>query len=137
MATSDTCAAASAYAQPPRTLQPELVPDRRLARVLDFMSARLHEPLSLERLAREAGISVHRSGRRFREQSERRRVPGCRRCGWTRPGASCARPGCQWPTSRSPCGDTRPAAFAAAFLRRAGTTPRIYRRDAGSSLERD
>jgi AraC family transcriptional regulator len=35
------------------------------------------------------------------------------------------------------CGYRRPAAFAAAFLRHAGTTPRAFRRGAGSSPEHD
>lgn len=48
--------------------EPELITDRRLARVLEYMSTNLERPLTLDQLAREAGISVHHFGRRFRER---------------------------------------------------------------------
>ncbi|MCJ2074003.1 AraC family transcriptional regulator [Methylobacterium sp. J-030] len=107
--------------------EPELIGDRRLARVLEYMSANLERSLTLGQLAREAGISVHHFGRRFRERTGQTpcarltamRMDTGRRLLRTTdlPVAEVARA----------CGYTRPAAFAAAFLRHAGMTPRAYR----------
>lgn len=47
---------------------PGLLTDRRLARVLDFMSANLAEPLGLDRLASEAAISKFHFSRMFTER---------------------------------------------------------------------
>jgi AraC family transcriptional regulator len=117
--------------------EPGLITDRRLARVVEFMSARLGEPLSLGQLAREAGISVHHFGRRFRERMgmtpyaclTAMRMDAARRLLRTTdlPVAGIA----------LACGYARPAAFAAAFLRYAGSTPSAYRGEPSSSPERD
>ncbi|MGU3538098.1 helix-turn-helix domain-containing protein [Methylobacterium sp. A54F] len=115
------------------TRQPEIITDRRLARVLDFMSAHLGEPLTLGQLAREAGISVHHFGRRFRERFGQ--TPhGCLTTMRMDTAQRLLR------TTDLPvadvafaCGYTRPAAFAAAFLRHVGATPRAFRRTSASS----
>ncbi|GAB6841066.1 AraC family transcriptional regulator [Methylorubrum rhodinum] len=107
--------------------EPGLITDRRLARVLDFMTAHLGEPLTLGRLAREAGISVHHFGRRFRERMGATphayltavRMDAARRLLRTS----------DLPVSEVAltCGYTRPAAFAAAFQRHVGVAPSTYR----------
>ncbi|GJD52895.1 HTH-type transcriptional activator RhaR [Methylobacterium crusticola] len=117
--------------------QPGLITDRRLARVLDYMSAHLSRPLGLDELAREAAISVHHFGRRFREQ-----VGAAPHAHLTRMRMDTARRLLRttgWPVAEIAlaCGYTRPAAFAAAFLRHAGATPSAYRRAPGSSPARD
>lgn len=118
------------------TRRPGIITDRRMARVLDLMSAHLGEPLTLGRLAREAGISVHHFGRRFREQFgrtpstylTRMRMDAAQRLLRTTdlPVAEIAHA----------CGYTRPAAFTAAFLRHAGATPTAYRLARASSPTR-
>jgi AraC family transcriptional regulator len=116
--------------------QPGIITDRRLARVLDFMSARLGEPLTLGQLAHEAGISVHHFGRRFRERFGQTPL----QCLTTMRMETAQR---LLRTTELPvaevafaCGYTRPAAFTATFFRHAGATPRAYRRVSAASPER-
>jgi len=107
--------------------EPSLISDARLARVLEYMSANLEQALTLDQLAREAGISVHHFARRFRERMGQTpfahltemRMEMARRLLRTTdlPVADVA----------FACSYTRPAAFAAAFLRHTGATPRAYR----------
>lgn len=107
--------------------QSAVISDRRLARTIEFMSARLGEPLTMDVLAREAGISVHHFARKFREQT-----------GFTPYGylvklrmeaAEILLRGSDLSVAEiaHKCGYARPAAFAAAFLRNRGTTPTSFR----------
>lgn len=107
---------------------PGMIGDRRLTRVIEHMSARLHEDLSVADLAREAGISVHHFGRVFRRETGRTpaayllalRMDLARRLLRTSdlPVADIA----------TACGYGRSAAFAAAFARHCAMAPTIYRR---------
>lgn len=107
--------------------------DRRLAHVADFMSAHLAEPLGMERLAKEAGISVHHFTRRFREQTgltpydylTKLRMEAAHRLLRTS-GLSIAEIAHQ-------TGYGQPAAFSAAFRRRFSETPKAVRRQARQS----
>jgi AraC family transcriptional regulator len=117
--------------------QPAVICDKRFARVLDYMSAHLATPLNLTELAREAGISVHHFGRRFRE-----------RLGMTplayvtdlrmREARRLLR-GTNFPVSHvaAACGYGRAAAFSAAYHRHFGQTPRETRLSAGMSRDRE
>ena len=94
------------------------------------MSAHLDAPLGVAALAREAGISVHHFGRRFREQTGRTpaayladlRLELARRL-LTTTDLSIARIALS-------CGYTRPAAFATAFTRYCGLAPTGFRANA-------
>ncbi len=110
---------------------PGLINDRRLARVVDYMSSRLSEPMTLADLAAEAGISVHHFVRLFRRQTgltpyaylARLRMEAATRLLKTTdlPVSELARL----------CGFSSPSAFAAAFARYSGVSPRVYRRERG------
>jgi AraC family transcriptional regulator len=105
----------------------DIITDRRLERVIDFMCAHIAEPLTMARLAKEAGISVHHFARRFREQTgltpsaylltlrieAAKRLLGTTDLPVAEIGAS--------------CGYSNPAAFGAMFLRHVGVTPRLFR----------
>lgn len=103
------------------------ITDRRLARVIEFMSCHLDSPLSLAELAREAAISVHHFGRRFREKTglgpsaflTTLRIDRARLLLRTTdlPIADVA----------IRCGYPRASAFSTAFLRHTGWTPRTFR----------
>jgi AraC family transcriptional regulator len=103
------------------------ITDRRLARVIEFMSEHLHRSLTLNELAREAGISVHHFGKRFRESTglgpsaylTTLRIAHARLLLRTTE-LSIAEV-----AHRS--GYTHPAAFATAFRRHVGVCPRKYR----------
>lgn len=107
------------------------IADRRLARVIEYMSDNLERHLTLDDLAREAGISVHHFGRRFRELTgmgpatylTELRMERARRLLKTTdlPVADVA--------LRS--GYPRPSAFSTAFLRQTGVTPRRFRSPSG------
>jgi len=104
-----------------------MIPDRRLARVIEFMSAHLDRSLTLDELAREAGISVHHFGRRFREKTgmgpatylTNLRVTQARLLLRTTD-LAVAEVGVR-------CGYPNASAFATVFLRHVGTTPSRYR----------
>lgn len=102
--------------------------DRRLARVVEYMSEHLDEPLSLGRLAREAGISVHHFGRLFRERVGR--TPHAyltgMRMGLARRLLQTTDLGVG--EVAEACGYTNAAAFATAFLREHGVSPTRFRR---------
>lgn len=103
------------------------ISDRRLARVIEYMSCHLEDRITLDDLAREAGISVHHFGRRFRELTgmgpatylTELRMERARRLLKTTdlPVADVA----------VRCGYPRPSAFSTAFLRHVGLTPRRFR----------
>lgn len=117
--------------------QPAAIRDKRFARVLDYMSAHLAASLSLTELAREAGISVHHFGRRFRE---RMGVPPLAYLTDLRMReARRLLSGTDFPVSHvaSACGYGRAAAFSAAYHRHFGQTPRETRRLAGMSRDRE
>lgn len=99
------------------------ITDRRLARVIEYMSANLDRALTLEQLASEAGISVHHFGRRFQESTgmgpatylTMLRIAQARLLLCTTD-IAVAEVGRQ-------CGYANASAFATAFLRQVGTTP--------------
>ncbi len=117
--------------------QAAVITDRRLARVIEYMSAYLAEPLTMDMLAREAGISVHHFGRRFREQTGATPfgyLVGLRMRAAERHLRSSALAVSE--IARA-CGYAHPAAFAAAFLRHTGASPTEYRaRSQASSRNR-
>ena len=110
---------------------PGLITDRRLARVLEFMSSRLDAPLTARELAKKAGISVHHFTRCFRQQigstplamlTSMRMDYAWRLLGTT-----------DLPVSQIArlCGYTRPAAFAVAFSRQFKASPTHLRSSRG------
>lgn len=109
---------------------PGTIADRRLAGVLEYMSAHLGTQLSVTALAREAGISVHHFGRRFRAQTGRTpaayltdlRMDLARRLLMTTDVAIAE--------IALSCGYTRPTAFATAFTRHFGLAPSGFRSNA-------
>jgi AraC family transcriptional regulator len=107
--------------------QSSMISDRRLARVIEYMSERLHRSLTLEELAREAGISVHHFGKRFRESTGL--APAAYlttlRIAQARVLLSTTELSISQVALR--CGYASPAAFATAFGRHNGVTPRSYR----------
>lgn len=116
--------------------QPAPIADRRLARALDFMSASLAKPLSLTELAREAGISVHHFGRRFRERTGM--TPLAYLTDLRMREARQLMRATDFPISHvaATCGYGNPAAFSAAYRRRFGQTPRETRAEATTSSDR-
>jgi len=104
-----------------------IITDRRLARVIEFMSFHLDEPLTLNELAREAGISVHHFGRRFRERTGK--APAAYLTELRMERARLYLTTTDLPVSEVAhrCGYPRPSAFSTAFLRQTGTTPSTLR----------
>ena len=106
------------------------ITDRRLARVIEYMSVHLDRVLTLDDLACEAGMSVHHFGRRFRESTgmgpaaylATLRIARARLLLRTTD-LSVAEVGVQ-------SGYSTASAFATAFLRQVGTTPTKYRASA-------
>jgi AraC family transcriptional regulator len=106
---------------------PGLVSDQRLARVIDFMTIHFAESLSLERLAREAGISKFHFAHLFRERTGmtphrylvQLRMDAARRMLTTT----------ELTVSEiaAACGYETPAHFGAAFQRRHKQSPGTYR----------
>lgn len=104
-----------------------IITDRRLARVIEYMSAHLDEPLTLSQLAREAGISVHHFGRRFRERTGQ--APAAYLTEMRMERARLYLTTTDIPVSEIAhrCGYPRPSAFSTAFLRQTGITPSALR----------
>jgi AraC family transcriptional regulator len=109
------------------TRQPAALSDRRLARVIEFMSCHLDRALTLDELAREAGISVHHFGRRFREHvgmgpaaylTTLRIDRACLLLRTTDLAVS---------EIAFRCGYPRASGFSTAFLRHRGCTPSAFR----------
>lgn len=107
--------------------QAAVIPDRRLARVIEYMSVRLAEPLTMDALAREAGISVHHFSRRFREQTGFTPYDYLVRLRMEAAATFLRTSDLTIGEIAHACGYARPAAFAAAFLRHRGCSPTAYR----------
>ena len=103
------------------------IPDRRLARVIEFMSAQLDSPLTLGELAREAGISVHHFGRRFRERTGLGPSAYLTTLRMERARLLLATTDLQIAEIALRCGYVHAGAFSTAFRRHVGRTPRNYR----------
>lgn len=99
------------------------ISDPRLARVIEFMSCHLDRALTLDELAREAGISVHHFGRRFRERVGMGPASYLTKLRMEK--AELLLTTTDLPVSEIAhrCGYLRPSAFSTAFLRHAGMTP--------------
>ncbi|QQP93096.1 helix-turn-helix transcriptional regulator (plasmid) [Skermanella sp. TT6] len=106
---------------------PPLLGDRQLDRVLDYMSARFREDLTLAELANEACISVHHFVRRFREHMgvtpfaylTTLRLEAGKRMLKTSDMTIAE--------IAHMCGYRSPGSFSSAFGREVGSTPRDYR----------
>ena len=104
-----------------------VISDQRLARVLDYMSAHLAEPLTLEALAAEAAISKFHFARLFRESVGatphaflvQLRMEAARRM-LTTTDLTVA-------SIAVNCGFVGPAHFGTAFTRRYGLSPKAFR----------
>lgn len=101
--------------------------DRQIARVLEYMSARLADDLTLAELAAEACISVNHFVRRFRERTgvtpfaylTKLRIEAAQRMLLTTDIAISE--------IASLCGYLNAGAFSSAFQRHVGSSPRSYR----------
>ena len=111
-----------------------IITDRRLARVIEYMSCHLDKPLTLQELAREAGISVHHFGRRFRERTGMGPAAYLTELRMERARLYLTTTDLPVAEIALRCGYPRPSAFSTAFLRQTGTTPTALR--AGSPLSR-
>lgn len=101
----------------------EVISDRRLSRVIEYMSCHLDRQLSLAELAREAGISVHHFGRRFHERTGM--GPAAYLTTMRMEHARLLLRTTDLPIGEIAfrCGYARPSAFSTAFLRHTGQTP--------------
>ena len=114
--------------------QPGVITDRRLARALDYMSAHHAEPLSLESLSAEAGISKFHFVRLFRAATGATphgllveiRLEAAR--------TLLATTDLSVTAIAARCGFARATWFATAFTRRLGVTPTEYRERAANDL---
>jgi AraC family transcriptional regulator len=104
------------------------IPDRRLERVVNFMREHFAEPLKLDRLAQEAGVSKFHFARRFREETgttphsfllDLRLRNGRDLLLKTDDSIACV---------AAACGYERSTHFGAAFHKRFGETPSAFRR---------
>ncbi|WP_197277202.1 helix-turn-helix domain-containing protein [Sphingomonas profundi] len=104
-----------------------VITDRRLARVIEYMTAHLESAMTLDELAREAGISVHHFGRRFRESTGL--GPAAYLTTLRMAHARLLLRTTDLPIAEIGfrCGYSRASAFATAFLRHVGTTASSYR----------
>lgn len=116
-----------ANAGAPDGRSPGILTDRRLSRVVEFMSRHFAEPLTLDRLAREACISRYHFARLFKAkvgQSPHRYLAGIRLDAARRmletTDQSVAAIG-------AACGYPASSHFAAAFTARYGASPRDFR----------
>lgn len=106
---------------------PSPMSDRQISRVLEYMSGRLGDDLTLSELAGEACISVNHFVRRFRERTgltpfaylTRLRIEAAQRMLLTSD-IAIAEIG-------TLCGYSNAGAFSAAFQRHVGVSPRSYR----------
>jgi AraC family transcriptional regulator len=103
------------------------ITDRRLARAIEFMSEHLDRALTLEELAREAGISVHHFGKRFRESTGLGPSAYLTTLRIARARILLRTTELSVAQVAFRCGYTHPAAFATAFTRHSGVSPRYYR----------
>jgi AraC family transcriptional regulator len=100
-----------------------VITDRRLARVIEYMSAYLDQPLTLDALAREAGISTHHFGRRFRERTGYGPAAYLTMLRMERAQQLLRTTDLPVAEIGFRCGYPRPSAFSTAFLRLTGKTP--------------
>jgi AraC family transcriptional regulator len=99
------------------------ITDRRLSRVIEFMSCHLDRPLTLHELAREAGISVHHFGRRVRERTGMGPAAYLTVLRMEHARLLLRTTDLQVGEVAFRCGYARPSAFSTAFLRHVGLTP--------------
>lgn len=117
----------ASWAMPATDRSPGVITDQRLARVVEYMSVHFAEPLRLEQLAREAGISKFHFAHLFRERTGmtphrylvQLRMDAARRM--------LASTGLTVSEIAAACGYDSPAHFGAAFQRRHGQTPGAFR----------
>lgn len=109
---------------------PGLLDDRRIARVVEYMSTHLSQPLTLDRLAAEACVSRFHFVRLFRGKVGA--TPHAYLLRLRIEAAKTALATTDLPVAQiaSDCGYPRPANFAAAFARSVGMAPTAYRRQA-------
>lgn len=107
-----------------------IITDRRLARVIEYMSCHLQMPLTLDDLAREAGISVHHFGRRFRERIGMGPAAYLTELRVERARLLLGTTSLAIADIGARCGYPRPSAFSTAFLRHVGVSPTAYRASA-------
>lgn len=111
---------------------PGVISDKRLARVLEYMSAHWAKPLTLERLAAEAGVSKFHFTRLFRECTGtpphaflvQLRMDAARRM--------LATTALSVAEVAANCGFANPTHFGTAFTKRFGASPTVYRDKARS-----
>ena len=101
--------------------------DRRLARVIEFMSCHLDSALTLDELAREACISVHHFGRRFREHVGMGPAAYLTTLRIERACLLLRTTDLAVIDIAFRCGYSRASAFSTAFLRHKGHTPSAFR----------
>ena len=104
--------------------------DKRLLRVLDYMSAHLAEPLSLEDLAAEAGISKFHFARLFRAATGETPHGLLVRLRMNAARQMLANTDLAVAVIAARCGFARAAHFGAAFARRFGASPTAFREQA-------
>jgi len=107
--------------------------DRRLAAVTAFMSAELGQPLTLRDLAREAGMSVHHFGRGFRAKTGLGPAAYLTTLRLEKARDLLRMTDLSVAEIALFAGYTRTTAFATAFRRHNGCTPRDYRTDRGTA----
>lgn len=106
---------------------PGVITDKRLARVVEYMTMHFADPIDLGRLSREAGMSKFHFAHVFRERtgtSPHRYLVQLRLSAARRMLVSTERTVAEIAAS---CGYESPAHFGAAFLRRYKATPRAFR----------
>jgi AraC family transcriptional regulator len=103
------------------------ITDRRLARVIEYMSCHLDQQLTLNELAREAGISVHHFGKRFRERIGMGPAAYLTELRMERARLFLATTDLPVSEVGLRCGYPRASAFSTAFLRQTGQTPSAFR----------
>ena len=117
----------AAWGMPATDRSPGVITDQRLARVIEYMSVHFAEPLRLEQLAREAGISKFHFAHLFRERtgmSPHRYLVQLRMDAARRMLTATALTVSEIAAA---CGYESPAHFGAAFQRRYLQSPGVFR----------
>ena len=127
-----TCFHTGRLAPERMTLNPGALTDRRLARVLEMMSARLADPLGLDELAAEAGVSKFHFVRLFREKVGATPHATLVRLRLEAAQSMLAASDLEIGTIAGLCGYGRGSELATAFRRRFGITPLAWRTKAHS-----
>ena len=115
------------------TLNTGVLTDRRVERVLELMSARLADPLTLDELATEAGVSKYHFVRLFREKVGATPYAILVRLRLEAAQSMLAASDLEIGTIAGLCGYGRGSELAAAFRRRFGVTPVAWRTEAHRS----